>query len=88
MRWNRGRRAWFVGKIRQSHSMIVRPPPPQLTIYSREEYERARRQVAELANVKRGSVEDAVREGLKAAIEAWLRQTAVHKRVPARDDGG
>lgn len=78
----------FVGKIRPSHSMIVRPPPPQLTSYSPEENERARRQVVELANAKRGSVEEAVREGLKSAIEAWLRQTAVHKRVPAPDDGG
>lgn len=63
--------------------MIVRPPPPQLTISSPEEYDRARDQLAQLDHAKRGSVEEAIRVGLIAAINAWrARQEGVRKPLP------
>jgi hypothetical protein len=49
----------------------VNIPPPQLTVSSPEEYERAIKNLAVLKCAKKGSVEEAIRIGLEVAVKAW-----------------
>jgi hypothetical protein len=46
-------------------------PAPEIIILNADEYRRAVRRVAELRNARKGSIDEAERSGLMAAVAVW-----------------
>jgi len=65
---------------------MINRPPPELTIACRDEFERAKKRIAQLDDAKRGSIEEAERTILKAAVDAWLVRPAYIDRPGRRKD--
>jgi hypothetical protein len=71
----------------------MKTPPPTAVITNAEEYARARREVAKLADSKHGSIDEAVRVGLLHAISIWEKQSqsdtnTITSAEPTKDKRG